>query len=123
MLGARIAALRRSRGMSQSQLAQELGVSPSAIGMYEQGRREPSTSMVVALSEIFQVSTDYLLTGKPTQPGDRLVLTDMVEELVDLTQLRLESRRDKPFTRQELALLLAAMLTEPCRNAAGPYIM
>ena len=63
MLGARIAALRRSRGMSQSQLAQELGVSPSAIGMYEQGRREPSAATVVALSNLFQVSTDYLLTG------------------------------------------------------------
>ena len=49
----------------------------------------------------------------PAQPRDSQILTEMVEELVDLTQLRLESRRDKPFTRQELALLFAAMLTEP----------
>jgi transcriptional regulator with XRE-family HTH domain len=73
MLGARIAALRRSRGMSQSQLAQELGVSPSAIGMYEQGRREPSAATVVALSNLFQVSTDYLLTGKPNRAEEKVI--------------------------------------------------
>ena len=42
MLGARIAALRRGANLSQGELAQRLQVSPSAIGMYEQGRREPS---------------------------------------------------------------------------------
>ena len=39
MKGARIAALRRQADMSQAQLARLLGVSPSAVGMYEQGRR------------------------------------------------------------------------------------
>ena len=38
MRGARIAALRRQAGMSQAELARLLGVSPSAVGMYEQGR-------------------------------------------------------------------------------------
>ena len=65
MLGARIAALRHSRGMSQQQLAAQLDVSASAVGMYEQGRREPSADRLVALSRLFGVSTDYLLTGQP----------------------------------------------------------
>jgi transcriptional regulator with XRE-family HTH domain len=107
MLGARIAALRRSRGMSQSQLAQELGVSPSAIGMYEQGRREPSAATVVALSNLFQVSTDYLLTGKPNRAEEKVI--------AGLLQDRLENppHRDSGLTPQELAVLLAAMLTSP----------
>ena len=42
MLGTRIAALRREAGLSQAELAQRLQVSPSALGMYEQERREPS---------------------------------------------------------------------------------
>ena len=113
MLGPRIASLRRRAGLSQAELAARLKVSPSAVGMYEQGRREPSAACLVALAQVFGVTTDYLLTGKPAQPRDSQILTEMVEELVDLTQLRLESRRDKPFTRQELALLFAAMLTEP----------
>lgn len=63
MLGKRIAVLRRSLGLSQSALAKRLGVSPSAVGMYEQGRREPSVDTLVRLSRIFDVTTDYLLTG------------------------------------------------------------
>ena len=61
MLGARIAALRHSRGMSQQQLAAQLDVSASAVGMYEQGRREPSGQQIVQLARLFGVSTDYLL--------------------------------------------------------------
>ena len=56
MLGARIAALRRAAGWSQGELAQVLQVSPSAVGMYEQGRREPSLEILVAMSRAFSVS-------------------------------------------------------------------
>ena len=63
MLGARIAALRRGAGFSQAELAQRLRISPSAVGMYEQGRREPSLDLVVQLARVFGVTTDYLLTG------------------------------------------------------------
>ena len=60
-----------------------------------------------------KATTDYLLTGKPTQPEDSAALAQMMESLVDLADLRLENRKDRPFTRQELALLFAAMPTEP----------
>lgn len=81
MLGTRIAALRRQAGLSQRELAAALSVSPSAIGMYEQGRREPSADRLVALSRLFSVSTDYLLTGQsaaPVLPGRRLVVEGQV---------------------------------------------
>lgn len=63
MLGMRIAALRHKAGLTQKQLANLLSVSPSAIGMYEQGRREPSADQLVAMAHLFGVTTDYLLTG------------------------------------------------------------
>lgn len=112
MIGQRIAALRKNAQLSQAELARALGVSPSAVGMYEQGRREPSAAGLVALARIFGVTTDYLLTGKPSQPSDAEVLAKMVGSLVDLADRRLESRRDRPFTRQELALLFSAILTD-----------
>ena len=65
MLGTRIAALRHEAGLSQRELAAALSVSTSAIGMYEQGRREPSIDRLIALSRLFGVSTDYLLLGQP----------------------------------------------------------
>ena len=113
MIGQRIAALRKNARLSQAELAHALGVSPSAVGMYEQGRREPSAACLVTMAQVFGVTTDYLLTGLPAQPRDTAALNRIMEELLDLTQLQLENRRDKPFTWQELALLFAAMLTEP----------
>ena len=113
MIGQRIAVLRKNAGMSQAALARTLRVSPSAVGMYEQGRREPPAAILVELAQLFGVTTDYLLTGRPAQTADVEVLSRMVANLVDLTDPRLAQRKDRPFTRQELALLFAAMLTEP----------
>jgi transcriptional regulator with XRE-family HTH domain len=64
MLGLRLALLRASNGWSQAELARRIGVSTSAVGMYEQERREPSLRLVVRLSQEFGVTTDYLLTGE-----------------------------------------------------------
>ena len=112
-MGLRIAMLRRAAGWSQAELAEKLKISPSAVGMYEQGRREPAVQMLAVLSELFGVSIDYLVTGK-TGPGqDRKVLSQALEHTVDRAQSRLAGRCDMPFSRQELALLFASLLTEP----------
>lgn len=112
MLGPRIAALRRHTGLSQAELAAKLQISPSAVGMYEQGRREPSTDTLVALARLFGVSTDYLLTGKPSLQEQSRLETIMLER-IDAADQRLDSRSDHPFSRQELATLFAAILLEP----------
>lgn len=64
MLGMRIAILRISKGWSQAELARRIGVSASAVGMYEQGRREPSLGLLVRLAQELGVTTDYLLMGE-----------------------------------------------------------
>ena len=51
MLGMQIALLRISKGWSQAELARRIGVSASAVGMYEQGRREPSLGLLVHLAQ------------------------------------------------------------------------
>ena len=111
MLGERIGALRRNRGLSQAELAQRLGISPSAMGMYEQGRREPSVQTLVALSRELGVSTDFLLTGK-VAASEEDPLSALVRQCVDAADRKLESRPDRPFSRQDLATLFAALLSE-----------
>lgn len=111
MLGPRIAALRRQAGLSQSELAARLKVSPSAIGMYEQGRREPSVDTLVALSRLFRVSIDYLVTGQVSQ-SEQQALDKLLRSRIEAADLRLASREKRPFSRQELAVLFAAMLME-----------
>lgn len=113
MLGQRIAALRRNAGLSQAELAKHLQVSASAVGMYEQGRREPAAETLVAMARVFGVSTDYLLTGTCRDDEEEAQLSDMLLRRLRAAELRLESRQDRPFSRQELAVLFAAMLMEP----------
>lgn len=81
MFGSRIAALRRSMGLTQASLARQLNVSNSTLGMYEQGRREPPLDLVVTLSEIFNVSTDYLLTGCTSLSEDSNTLYELLSTL------------------------------------------
>lgn len=111
MLGTRIAALRREAGLSQAELAQRLQVSPSALGMYEQERREPSIQTLVKLSRELGVTTDYLLTGTPAEK-ERAELEEMLLGRIRAADQRLEQRRERPFSREELAVLFAAMLME-----------
>ena len=113
MMGARIAALRRQAGMSQAALAQQLGCSDSAVGMYEQGRREPPVDLLVQMARLFGVSTDYLLTGSVREEQEQRLLADVLLQSLNRADLAVQARKDRPFSRQELAVLLAAMLLEP----------
>ena len=98
--------------MSQSRLAQLLQVSPGAVGMYEQGRREPSAEILVELARIFHVSVDYILTGVPAEQ-ETDDLQRMLLSRITSADRRLTQRTDRPFSREELAVLFAAMLMEP----------
>ena len=54
----RIIELRLSKGLTQNELAKELNLSPSSIGMYEQGRRKPSFELLEKISDYFNVDMD-----------------------------------------------------------------
>ena len=91
--------LRLARGMTQAEVAEKLGISKSAIGMYEQGRREPDLETVIKLAEFFSVSVEEMLglreAGKPIelmtalrrylagQPGISFQGKQLTEEEID----------------------------------------
>lgn len=113
MLGPRIAALRREANLSQAELAQRLKISPSAVGMYEQGRREPSIELLVNMAQVFGVSTDFLLTGKTVEIDQEELLNQLVLSRLASVDQRLSQRGRRPFSREELMMLFAALLMEP----------
>ena len=59
----RILALRKARGMSQEELADRVGVSRQAVSKWESEQSVPDLERVILLSELFEVTTDYLLKG------------------------------------------------------------
>ena len=79
MLNERIKQLRLERGLSQVDLARRLSVSKQSVSNWENDNILPSIEMLVKLSHIFSVSTDFLL-GE----DDRLYL-----EITGLNQTQL----------------------------------
>ena len=61
MLGQRICELRTANGWSQVDLAKKLGVVKQTVSNWENENIQPSIEMLVRLSKIFGVTTDYLL--------------------------------------------------------------
>lgn len=61
MLEERLKLLRNQNNMTQKELARELGISPSTVGMYEKGNRTPAPDMLKKIAKLFDVSIDYLL--------------------------------------------------------------
>lgn len=53
--------LRKSKGLTQEELAKILCLSPSAIGLYEQGSRMPRNDTIIKIAEYFGVTIDFLL--------------------------------------------------------------
>ena len=61
MLKDKLRQFRLERGCTQAELARLLGTSPSAVGMYEQGRRKPDAEMLTRIAALFRCTTDELL--------------------------------------------------------------
>lgn len=66
-LADKIIALRKKKGWSQEELAEKTGVSRQAVSKWEGAQSVPDLSKILLLSEIFEVSTDYLLKDDMTE--------------------------------------------------------
>ncbi len=56
--------VRKERNLNQLKVALDLNISREALSHYENGKREPSLSMLNKMSQYFNVSIDYLINGK-----------------------------------------------------------
>ncbi|MDE6123677.1 MAG: helix-turn-helix transcriptional regulator [Eubacterium sp.] len=56
--------IRKEKNLNQQKVAIDLNISREALSHYENGKREPSLDMLIKMSEYFNVSIDFLITGK-----------------------------------------------------------
>lgn len=61
MFGEKLKTLRKAQGMTQYELGEQLGISASAVGMYEQDRRKPDHETLKKMCLLFDVTSDYFL--------------------------------------------------------------
>lgn len=59
----RIQNLRKTKGISQEQLADAVGVSRQAVSKWESEQNVPDVDKIILLSDYFNVTTDYVLNG------------------------------------------------------------
>ena len=79
----RIQSLRKSKGMSQEELADAVGVSRQAVSKWESEQATPDLEKVVIMSDIFEVTTDYLLKGiEPVKTDDHKTMADVIDQKV-----------------------------------------
>lgn len=82
LLGEKLKKLRKARGLSQEQLAEQLKVSRQAISKWELGESMPDTDNLVALSDYYGVSLDYLLRDQEVSEFSEKVMVREVQPLV-----------------------------------------
>lgn len=73
-IGRNISKLRVSRGLSQGELAKEIGLSPSAISNIENAISYPSVDTLIKFSGYFSVTMDFLLSNKEVMELEELQL-------------------------------------------------
>lgn len=65
-MGEKILALRKARGWSQEELAEQIGVTRQAVSRWESDSAKPDADKIIAVCDLFGVSADYLLRdGSP----------------------------------------------------------
>lgn len=83
--GNRLKTLRIKKKLTQQQRADLLGLTKSVISAYENGLRYPAYDVLIKISRIFKVSTDFLLGVEIKREIDTSGLTDeQVEALIVL---------------------------------------
>ena len=59
--------IRKIKNLNQQKVSMDLNISREALSYYENGKREPSLTLLVQMSKYFNVSIDYLITGEDFQ--------------------------------------------------------
>jgi len=144
--GQRLRHLRRSRGLTLSELGERVGRAPSALSLFENGRREPKLSLIEQLAAALSVPASELLSRQPPSRRAQLeialtdaqqdpsyrrlglpqlkigarVPTDVLEHLVAVaTELR--AQQSKPAATPEEARAANAALREAMRERGNYF--
>ena len=93
MFSEKLKALRIGKKMSQKSLADKLGVSKSVVSFYESGERLPSYDVLIKISRIFNVTTDYLLDVERERMVDVSELSENDISVVNSVIMALKSKK------------------------------
>lgn len=83
-MGSRIKAIRKTKGITQKKMAKDLNITYQYMSMTETGRRQISLSMLVAIANYLETTTDYLLTGHVSEKAQVPGTNEYMDIMKDL---------------------------------------
>ena len=86
--------IREARGMTQRQAALGLNLSPTVYNRYENGIREPSNALLVAIADYFHVSVDAILGREPDDDLPPALDDALVDLLINLSPAQVQRVKD-----------------------------
>lgn len=99
--GARLKELRLKKNMQQSELSRLLNITNATVSHYENDKRKPTPEIISKVSNIFNVSTDYLL-GNTTSKRKYYELTEKDEKNIEQTLENLISEIDNGLYSKDM---------------------
>lgn len=107
-IGSRIKTMRMSRGLSRPELARRIGISVSAISMWENDARRPTFEMMDALADEFNVPLAAILNDEKQQQEDD-ELWELRETMRQNPNMRVLFRTAKKATPKQLKQAIAVL--------------
>ncbi|MCD8380337.1 MAG: helix-turn-helix domain-containing protein [Lachnospiraceae bacterium] len=109
MLNENIRNLRKSRGLSQDELAARLHVVRQTISKWENGLSVPDSEMLIKLAAVFEVSVSDLLGAEiPTEQEAQKQIAEQLQQINE--QLAIRNRRTKKVLKVIAAIIIAVIL-------------
>lgn len=133
----RIQELRKQKGVSQEELANRLGISRQAVSKWESGQSFPELDNIVALSDYFEVSADYILKGTPqvvkTQtpipPKERISPNELIRRYIERKNAENESEEKEVLfqlaitQKQKSFLAMALFICSAAISVISAYFL
>lgn len=107
ILAEKIIKLRKQNGLSQEELAMRLNVSRQSVSKWESGTSVPDLNKIIRLSEIFEVSTDYLLKD------------EIEDEASEYTESKNEFDFDNNIEKRKVTLQEATEYMDAAKNSSA----
>jgi len=105
-------------GITQTELARQIGMSPGFISDVMRGHKRPGAEFFVAMRKLFCVSIDWLMTGDGTMTGDVGIRYELLQAIrIHIAVARAAINEDDPAARALLILIREGQLANAAKDA------
>ena len=122
-VGAFIAARRRSRGLTQRQLAEQLHVSDKAVSKWERGHSLPDIELLEPLADALNATVTELLRGEALSPETALPLGEVESLVSDSLRLSHSRPEQERAARRKYQICWLAMTAAICAEFFVLYLL